>query len=72
MAEQIREALQVLRMKQLRARVGLAPSTIYLKISQGIFPRPISLGSPHVVGWLEHEVNAWLASQAEQRDKAVA
>ena len=38
---------------------GLARSTIYLRIAQGSFPKPISLG-PRAVGWIEAEVDVWL------------
>ena len=70
--EQIREALRILRMKQLTSLTGLGRSTLYLKISQGEFPKPIQLGSPFCVGWLAHEVDAWIAKQVAQRDRHVA
>lgn len=72
MAEQIREGLRILRMKQLTSRTGLGRSTVYLKISQGEFPKPVQLGSPFCVGWLEHEVDAWIAKQVALRDRHVA
>jgi len=72
MAEQIREAPRILRMKQLVDRTGLARSTVYLKISQGEFPKPVQLGSPFCVGWLEHEVTAWIAKQVAHRDQCAA
>ena len=55
---------RILRLPAVRARTGLARSTIYLRIAQGRFPRPISLGE-RAVGWIEVEVDAWLRQQIE-------
>jgi prophage regulatory protein len=52
----------ILRLPAVKARIGLARSSIYHLISQGRFPRPIAL-SLRSVGWLESEVNEWLAAQ---------
>lgn len=52
----------ILRLPAVKARTGLSRSTIYLRISEGKFPRPISLGS-RAVGWIEAEVNGWLNQQ---------
>ena len=43
----------------VRERTGLSRSSIYLRISEGRFPRPISLGE-RAVGWLESEITEWL------------
>ena len=55
----------ILRRKKVEARVGLARSTIYQRISAGTFPKPISLGA-RAVGWIESEISAWLENQVEQ------
>ena len=55
----------ILRRKQVEARVGLARSTIYQRVSAGTFPKPISLGA-RAVGWIESEVSFWLESQVAQ------
>lgn len=49
----------ILRLPAVKARTGLAGSTIYLRISEGSFPKPISLGS-RAVGWIEAEIQEWL------------
>lgn len=54
----------ILRLPAVKARTGLSRSTIYLRISQGKFPEPITLGG-RAVGWLEAEVNDWLKQQIE-------
>ena len=52
----------ILRLPQVMARTGLSRSTIYLRISKGQFPKPISLGG-RAVGWIEEEINSWLDEQ---------
>lgn len=52
----------ILRLPDVKARTGLSRSTIYLRISEGKFPKPISLGS-RAVGWLSDEVTAWIDQQ---------
>ena len=56
---------QILRRKQVDARVGLSRSTIYQKIAGCTFPKPVSLGI-RAVGWIEAEVDTWLSNQIEQ------
>ncbi len=58
-------AQAVLRLPAVMGRTGLSRSTIYLRISQGAFPKPITLGV-RAVGWLETEIDEWLARQIEQ------
>lgn len=56
--------LRVLRIKQVVELTGLARATVYKYIQERAFPRPISLVGASV-GWLEAEVEFWLASCAE-------
>lgn len=37
-------ATAILRLPAVKARTGLSRSTIYLRISEGSFPSPVSLG----------------------------
>ena len=67
MAKKIQTKISILRRKQVEERTGLSRSTIYLRIHEGTFPRPINIGS-RAVGWLEHEIEAWLAACIETRD----
>ena len=46
-------------------------TTIYLRVSQGTFPKPVSLGG-RAVGWLEAEIQEWLQRQIEASRKAAA
>lgn len=52
----------MLRLPAVKARTGLSRSTIYLRVAEGKFPRPVSLGA-RAVGWLDAEIEAWLANQ---------
>lgn len=54
----------ILRLPVTKSRTGLSRSTIYLRIANGEFPAPISLGG-RAVGWLEHEIDNWLAEKVE-------
>jgi prophage regulatory protein len=54
----------ILRLPAVKARTGLSRSSIYLRVAEGKFPKPISLGA-RAVGWVDSEVNAWVADQIE-------
>jgi prophage regulatory protein len=69
MADELKSALTILRRKQVEARTGLSRSTIYLRVSEGTFPKPISLGR-RAVGWVEAELNEWLAARIAASRKA--
>lgn len=71
MAKEIREALAIMRRKQVEARTGLSRSTIYQRMADGSFPKAVSLG-PRAVGWIESEVSDWLAAQVEQSRRIAA
>lgn len=53
---------KVLRLPEVKARTGLSRSSIYLRISESRFPKPISLGR-RAVGWLESEIEDWIAEK---------
>jgi prophage regulatory protein len=55
-------AVQILRRPMVQSRTGLSRSAIYLKIAEGTFPKPISLGA-RAVGWLDAEVEEWLSDR---------
>jgi prophage regulatory protein len=46
------------------SRTGLSRSTIYLRVSQATFPKPVNLGG-RAVGWVEAEIQDWLQRQIE-------
>jgi prophage regulatory protein len=49
------------RLTVVKVRTGLSRSTIYLRIAQGRFPRPVRLGK-RAVGWLESDISTWILS----------
>jgi len=52
-------AIVILRLPNVIARTGLSRAGIYRLISEGSFPKQVSLGS-RSVGWIESEINTWL------------
>jgi prophage regulatory protein len=54
---------RIMRRAEVRQRTGLPFSTLYLYVRRGEFPKPIKLGDGGSMGWLEHEVDAWVAEQ---------
>ena len=57
--QETRKQVRFLRLPEVLARTGLSRSTIYVRLEQGRFPRPVSLGS-RAVGWVEAEVDEWM------------
>ena len=69
MADKSREALSIERRKQVQARTGLGRSSIYDGVRAGTFPAPVRIGA-RSVGWLTHEVDAWISAQVERSRKS--
>ncbi|MGH7971905.1 MAG: helix-turn-helix transcriptional regulator [Limisphaerales bacterium] len=53
---------RILRLPDVKTATGLSRSTIYLRIAQGAFTHPVSLGG-RAVGWPAHEVEALIAAR---------
>lgn len=65
MVHQLGKALQILRMKQLVQRTHLSRATLYVLMSTDpTFPQKIKL-TARTVGYLETDVDTWIASRAE-------
>lgn len=47
----------IFRLPAVKSETGLSRSTLYLRISQGLWPKPVSLGA-RAVGWPAREVAA--------------
>ena len=60
----------ILRLPDVKASTGLSRSTIYLRITQGVFPKPVSLGG-RAVGWPAHEVAALNAARIAGKPDSV-
>ena len=59
---------RILRLPEVMDRTALSRSTIYLRVSQGVFPKPVNLGA-RAVGWIEAEIQEWLQRQIETSRK---
>ena len=59
---------RVLRMRDLAKRLQLSQSRLYALIAEGKFLRPFKLvPGGRAVGWLERDVDAWLAERSSVR-----
>lgn len=56
----------ILRLPAVKSESGLSRSTIYLRIAQGLWTKPISLGA-RAVGWPSSEVAAINAARIAGR-----
>lgn len=50
-------SIKILRLPAVKGECGLSRSSIYLRIAQGLWPKPVSLGG-RAVGWPDNEVKA--------------
>jgi prophage regulatory protein len=59
----------IVRLPAVLGGTGLSRSTIYLRIAQGVFTHPVSLGA-RAVGWPAHEVTAINAARIAGKSEA--
>lgn len=52
---------RILRRHQVEAETGYSRSTLYLRMAQGLWPKPVNIG-PRAVGWPAAEVAAMNAA----------
>jgi prophage regulatory protein len=52
--------IRLLRLPQVMQQTGLKKTKLYELQKEGVFPMRIKITS-HSVGWIEDEVNAWIA-----------
>lgn len=67
--DRARDGARILRFKQVAALVGLGKSSIYRKVQEGTFPKPIKLGSVRASGWISTEVYDWIDDQVRRSRK---
>jgi len=61
------ELRSFLRMKQVKAAIGLSKSWIHEAVKRGHFPAPISLGA-RAVAWDAEAVAEWQADRIKQAE----
>lgn len=60
---------RILRLPEVMSRVGLHRASIYKHMAEGFFPHPVPLGA-RAVGWIESEIDAWLAARIRKRSES--
>ncbi|KPF92253.1 hypothetical protein IP81_07485 [Novosphingobium sp. AAP83] len=58
--------MRIIRRAEVIKRTGLSKSTIDNLVSERKFPAKFELGT-RAVGWLRHEVDAWIEERAGKR-----
>lgn len=58
--------MRIMRLGEVMSFTGLGRSSIYKFISEGAFPKPISLGG-RSVGWISTEIDEWINQKIEAR-----
>ncbi len=61
-------SFKIFRLSQVLDECGLARSTVYLRIKQGLLTKPISLG-PRCVGWPQAEIEAINAARIAEKSE---
>ena len=59
--------LRILRLPRVEDRTGLKRDSIYRGAREGWFPKPVKIAQ-HASGWIEHEVDAFVAARIAARD----
>lgn len=59
-----------LRLTEIKNLTGLSRSTIYMRIAEQRFPKPIKLGE-RAIAWLESDINAWMEQRIKESRKTV-
>jgi prophage regulatory protein len=58
---------RIMRLPEVEAATGEKRSTIYKRLSQGEFPKPVKLGAKSI-GWVEEEIAAYNEARIAERD----
>lgn len=63
--------VRLIRRKEVEAKTGYGPSSIYAEMAKGRFPKPVVL-SERRVAWIESEINLWIAERIANRNASIA
>ena len=59
--------MRFMRLTEVIKDTGLGRSSIYKRIAEGEFRKPVPLGG-RAVGWVSDEIEAWILERIEERD----
>jgi prophage regulatory protein len=59
--------MRFLRIRETKAKTGLANSTLYDLIQKGKFPKPVRL-TDRCSAWIEEEIEKWQKQRVAERD----
>jgi prophage regulatory protein len=65
---QTNKPLRIERKQEVLQRVGLSNATLHRRIKEGTFPPSINLGGAKAVGFISHEVDAFIIACAQGAD----
>lgn len=60
--------LKLLRKPAVLERTGMSDSTLYRKMTEGLFPRPVKLAGTRLVAWRSDDIARWIESQPIQQE----
>lgn len=60
----------LLRLRDVALRTGMSRSTIYRRIEDKTFPKPVKVGG-FAVRWRESTIDGWIAGLSSERSKKV-
>ncbi|WP_338491445.1 AlpA family transcriptional regulator [Erwinia aphidicola] len=61
----------LIRMSEVLRRIGLGKAWVYKLISQGVFPKPVKIGS-RSIAFVESEIDEWINQRIAESRKEVA
>jgi prophage regulatory protein len=63
---------KLLSIREVCALTSLSRTSLWLKIREDQFPRPISLGNGIRKAFLAEEIDAWISERVAERDQVAA
>lgn len=60
---------RLIRLPEVKSRTGLGTTTVYRRMAEGTFPRPIDIGGGRVA-WRETQIDAWITARIEAAEVA--
>jgi len=65
--------IRVIRHATVRAKLNVSSAKLFDMCAKGVFPKPFTLvPGGRAVGWLEHEVDAWILNRKGDIEGEVA